>query len=61
MTCPFLRSLIFLLKIICVYLLRKKSTVGEGEEVGGGGGVRGGVLKRFNYKWLFTAIHMIAL
>ena len=53
MTCPFLRSLIFLLKIICVYLLRKKSTVGEGEEVGGGG-VRGGVLKRFNYKWLFT-------
>ena len=37
MTCPFLSSLIFLLKIICVYLLRKKSTVGEGEEVGGGG------------------------
>ena len=27
----------------------------------GGGGARGGVLKRFNYKWLFTAIHMIAL
>ena len=24
-----------------MYLLRKKSTVGEGEEVGGGGGVRG--------------------
>ena len=21
---------------------------------GGGGGARGGVLKRFNYKWLFT-------
>ena len=38
-TCPFLCSLIFLLKIICVYLLRKKLTVGEGEEVGGG--VRG--------------------
>ena len=35
MTCPFLCSLIFFLKIICVYLLRKKSTVGEGEEVGG--------------------------
>ena len=38
-TCPFLCSLIFLLKIICVYLLRKKSTVGEGEEVGGVRGV----------------------